>query len=77
MTNESKSFDYKIETAEKEIESIDDKIDAKNEEKKTIISKINEFNEKYNSRDIEARKNMRDLIDSDENKVEKRHDIFA
>jgi hypothetical protein len=30
-----------------------------------------EFNEKYNSRDIEARKNMRTLIDSDENKVEK------
>lgn len=30
-----------------------------------------EFNEKYNSRDIEARKNMRKLIDSDENKVEK------
>ncbi len=30
-----------------------------------------EFNEKYNRRDIEARKNMRDLIDSDENKVEK------
>lgn len=30
-----------------------------------------EFNEKYNSRDIEARKNMRKLVDSDENKVEK------
>lgn len=30
-----------------------------------------EFNEKYNFRDIEARKNMCDLIDSDENKVEK------
>ena len=30
-----------------------------------------EFNEKYNSRDIEARKNMRELVDSDENKVEK------
>lgn len=30
-----------------------------------------EFNEKYNTRDIEARKNMRELVDSDENKVEK------
>lgn len=30
-----------------------------------------EFNEKYNQRDIEARKNMRSLVDSDENKVEK------
>ncbi len=30
-----------------------------------------EFNEKYNVRDIEARKNMRVLIDSDENKVKK------
>lgn len=30
-----------------------------------------EFNEKYNQRDIEARKNMRNLVDSDENKVEK------
>lgn len=28
-----------------------------------------EFNDKYNQRDIEARKNMRDLIDSDSNKV--------
>jgi hypothetical protein len=30
-----------------------------------------EFNEKYNQRDIAARKNMRDLIDSDANKVTK------
>ena len=29
----------------------------------------NEFNNKYNQRDIEARKNMRDLVDSDANKV--------
>lgn len=28
-----------------------------------------EFNNKYNQRDIEARKNMRDLVDSDANKV--------
>lgn len=27
------------------------------------------FNDKYNQRDIEARKNMRDLVDSDANKV--------
>lgn len=30
-----------------------------------------EFNQKYNRRDIEARRNMRALVDSDENKVEK------
>ncbi len=30
-----------------------------------------EFNEKYNHRDIEARRNMRNLVNSDENKVEK------
>ncbi len=30
-----------------------------------------EFNEKYNYRDIEARKNMRELVDSDANKVTK------
>lgn len=30
-----------------------------------------EFNEKYNFRDAQARKNMKDLIESDENKVEK------
>lgn len=30
-----------------------------------------EFNEKYNARDIAARKNMRDLVDSDANKVTK------
>ena len=28
-----------------------------------------EFNEKYNKRDINARRNMRDLIDSDKNEV--------
>jgi hypothetical protein len=28
-----------------------------------------EFNEKYNQRDISARRKMRELIDSDENKV--------
>lgn len=28
-----------------------------------------EFNEKYNQRDITARKNMRDLVNSDVNKV--------
>lgn len=35
------------------------------------LSAVNyaEFNEKYNSRDITARKNMRDLVDSDANKV--------
>lgn len=31
--------------------------------------KYNEFNEKYNQRDVTARKNMRELVDSDENKV--------
>lgn len=30
-----------------------------------------EFNKRYNDRDVQARKNMRELIDSDENKVEK------
>ena len=29
----------------------------------------NEFNEKYNERDINARKKMRELVDSDANKV--------
>lgn len=35
------------------------------------LSSVNyaEFNEKYNSRDIAARKNMRELVDSDANKV--------
>lgn len=33
-----------------------------------------EFNNKYNHRDIEARKNMRDLVDSDRNKVT---DVFS
>jgi hypothetical protein rflaF_16962 len=30
-----------------------------------------EFNKKYNERDIKARQKMHDLIDSDENKVNK------
>ena len=30
-----------------------------------------EFNDRYNQRDVEERKNMRDLVDSDENKVTK------
>ena len=30
-----------------------------------------EFNEKYNQRDIAARKKMRELVDSDENRVTK------
>lgn len=30
-----------------------------------------EFNEKYNQRDINARRKMRELIDSDANPVEK------
>lgn len=37
----------------------------------TIDVPYSEFNEKYNKRDIEARKMMRELINSDENKVEK------
>lgn len=34
-----------------------------------IAVDYNEFNNKYNQRDIEARKNMRNLVDSDANKV--------
>ena len=34
-----------------------------------ITVDYNEFNEKYNHRDVMARKNMRDLVDSDANKV--------
>lgn len=30
-----------------------------------------EFNDRYNQRDVMARKNMRDLVDSDANKVTK------
>lgn len=33
--------------------------------------KYDEFNEKYNQRDVTARKNMKDLVDSDANKVTK------
>lgn len=36
-----------------------------------IAVDYNEFNNKYNQRDIEARKNMRNLVDSDANKVTK------
>ena len=38
-------------------------------EKDLIAVDFKEFNEKYNKRDINARKNMRDLIDSDKNEV--------
>ena len=34
-----------------------------------ICVDYNEFNEKYNKRDINARKNMHELVDSDINKV--------
>lgn len=36
-----------------------------------IVVNYDEFNEKYNHRDVMARKNMRDLVDSDANKVTK------
>lgn len=36
-----------------------------------IAVDYSEFNEKYNQRDITARKNMRKLINSDKNKVTK------
>ncbi len=35
-----------------------------------LIVSYEEFNSKYNNRDIQARKNMRDLVDSDSNKLE-------
>ncbi len=35
------------------------------------IVSYDEFNEKYNKRDIDARQKMRDLVDSDKNKVTK------
>lgn len=38
-------------------------------EKDLIAVDFKEFNEKYNKRDINARRNMRDLINSDKNKV--------
>lgn len=38
-------------------------------EQDLVAVNYTEFNEKYNSRDIMARKNMRDLVDSDANKV--------
>lgn len=39
--------------------------------KKIFILSVDytEFNDKYNERDVRARKNMRDLVDSDANKV--------
>lgn len=40
-------------------------------EQDLVAVNYTEFNEKYNSRDISARKNMRDLVDSDANKVTK------
>ena len=36
-----------------------------------LLVDYNEFNERFNERDAEARNNMRDLINSDENKVTK------
>ena len=36
-----------------------------------ITVNYSEFNERYNQRDIAARKNMRELVDSDANKVTK------
>lgn len=46
---------------------------SKLREIKEDIFRVNyeEFNEKYNYRDVTARKNMRDLVDSDANKVNK------
>ena len=38
---------------------------------KTIYVNYDEYNVKYNKRDSEARDNMKKLIDSDSNKVEK------
>ncbi len=38
-------------------------------EKELLKVDFNEFNDKYNERDINARKKMRDLVDSDANKV--------
>ena len=44
--------------------------DTLKELKKDLIAvDFKEFNEKYNKRDINARRNMRDLIDSDKNEV--------
>lgn len=36
-----------------------------------VVVSYDEFNKKYNYRDVTARKNMRDLVDSDANKVTK------
>ena len=43
----------------------------KNKIKRQSIAAVdyNEFNEKYNERDVTARKRMKELIDSDANKV--------
>lgn len=43
----------------------------KEETDSLLVINYDEFNEKYNKRDVEARKNMRELVDSDENRVEK------
>ena len=43
----------------------------KEEPDSLLVVNYDEFNEKYNKRDVEARKNMRKLVDSDENRVEK------
>lgn len=43
----------------------------KEETDSLLVVNYDEFNEKYNKRDVEARKNMRELVDSDENRVEK------
>lgn len=36
-----------------------------------LLVNYNEFNNRYNLRDVEARKNMRNLVNSDANKVTK------
>ena len=38
-------------------------------EEELISVEYDEFNEKYNERDVTARKRMKELIDSDANKV--------
>lgn len=38
-------------------------------EDESILVEFNDFNIKYNQRDISARKKMKELIDSDANKV--------
>ena len=48
LDESNKTFDYKIETAEKEVEKIEEAIDNKNEEREQIIAKIDELDGKYN-----------------------------